>query len=153
MNESKKKLNEIAEENDIKATSKIMICEDDSGIRNTIKRIVSKVAEEKKHPIEIEDSINGVECMYKIYKDFVIGNKYDAILIDETMPFMKGSTCINILKNMYLDGYINKIKIISISAYDDQETMKYIKAQGCDEFLPKPHTKDTISKFIDSLMT
>ena len=160
LNESKKKLNEIAEgnkykliiENEVKTVIRIMICEDDSGIRNIIKRQFTNVSEKKKLAIELEESINGIECLYKIYKDFVTGNNYDAVLIDETMPFMKGSICINILKNMYSDGYLNKIKIISITALDDQESIKYIKSQGCDEFLPKPHSKEVISKFLDSLV-
>ena len=130
-----------------------MLCEDDFGIRNTIKRLIQKVADEKKMVLDIEEAINGVECLYKIYKDYLNGTKYDSILIDENMPFMKGSNCISILKNMYSEGYLNKIKIISISSFEDVETMKYIKSQGCDEFLPKPHSKEVISKFLDSLVS
>ena len=136
----------------MKTVIRIMICEDDSGIRNTIKRQIINISDKKKLVQEIEESINGVECLYKIYKDFVLGSNYDAVLIDEMMPFMKGSVCINILKNMYSDGYLNKIKIISISSLDDQESIKYLKSQGCDEFLPKPHSKEVISKFLDSLV-
>lgn len=159
--ESRKKLNEIAEgkksnfkiENEVKSIIKIMICDDDSGINKCIRRLITMSAEKKKIAIELEDSMNGLECMYKIYKDYLNGNKYDAVMIDENMPFMKGSTCTNILKNMYSEGYLNKIRIISISSYEDQETMKFIKSLGCDEFLPKPHSKEIISKFLDTLVS
>jgi CheY-like chemotaxis protein len=132
---------------------KIMICEDDYGIRNTIKRLFIRVSEEKKISIELEESINGLECIYRIYKDYINGTKYDSVLLDENMPFMKGSNCMTILKNMYTEGSLNKIKIISISSFDDQETMKFIKLQGCDDFMPKPHTREVVSKFLDSLVT
>ena len=128
-----------------------MVCEDDSGLRSSIKRLIIKSSEEKKQFIEVEESINGLECLYKIYKDFTLGNNYDAILIDESMPFMKGSSCISILKTMHLEGSLNKIKTVSISSFDDLETIKFIKSNGCDEILPKPHTKEVISKFLDTL--
>lgn len=137
----------------MKNITKIMICEDDYGIRNTIKRLITKISEEKKINIELEEAINGLECLYKIYKDYVNGTKYDSILLDENMPFMKGSSCIAILKNMYSEGYLNRIRMISISSFEDQEIMKFIKSQGCDEFMPKPHTREIISRFIDSLIS
>ena len=160
INESKKKLNAIAEgnihyyvENELKSVIRIMICEDDSGLRTSIKRLITKNSEEKKLSVDVEESINGLECLYKIYKDFISGYNFDAILIDECMPFMKGSNCISILKSMHTDGYLNKIKTISISSFEDLETIKYIKSHGCDDILPKPHTKEVISKFLDTLIS
>lgn len=130
-----------------------MICEDDYGIRNTMKRLFMRVSEEKKISIDLEESINGLECLYKIYKDYSNGTKYDSVLLDENMPFMKGSNCMSILKNMYAEGSLNRIKIISISSFEDQENMKFLRSQGCDEFMPKPHTREVVSKFLDSLNT
>ena len=130
-----------------------MLCEDDYGIRSTIKRLFMRVSEEKKLSIDLEESINGIECLYKIYKDYINGTKYDSVLLDENMPFMKGSNCMTILKNLYTEGFLNRIRMISISSFEDQENMKFMKTQGCDEFMPKPHSKEVISKFLDSLVS
>ena len=129
-----------------------MVCEDHSSMRESIVRLIYKVADEKKLAIEVKESINGVECLNLVYQAFVGGNNFDAVLLDEAMPFMKGSKCMAILKDMYKDGFLNKLRLVSISSFDDQETVKFIRMQGCDEFLPKPQSKETISKFLDSLL-
>ena len=129
------------------------MCDDDRAMRGSIVRQILKVAEDKKITVDVKESINGIECLNAIYQAFLSGNNYDAVLIDEAMPFMKGSKCMSILRDMYKDGFMNKIKKISISSFEDQETIKYIKTQGCDEFLPKPHNKEVISKFLESLLS
>ena len=129
-----------------------MICEDDTGVRTSIKRLIKKYSEEKKLTVEVEESINGLECLYKIYKDFITEKNFDVILIDESMPFMKGSTCISILKSMQNDGCLNTLRAVSISSFEDLENMDIIRSHGCDEFMPKPHTKEVISTLLDSLL-
>ena len=129
-----------------------MVCEDHSAMRETIVKLITKVAEEKKIFVELKESINGIECLYAIYQAFVSGNSFEAVLLDEAMPFMNGSKCMGILRDMYKDGYVNKLRKVSISSFEDFETQKYIKSQGCDEFLPKPHTKEAIGKFLDNLL-
>ena len=129
-----------------------MICDDDSGIRNCIKRLILIVCNSNRITIDLTESINGIDCLHKIYKDYINGINYDALLIDENMPFMKGSSCIRILKNMYSEGHLNKFRMMSISSNDDNDTYNLLKANGCEEFLPKPHTKEIISKFLNSLI-
>jgi CheY-like chemotaxis protein len=139
-------------DNDGKNPVRIMVCDDDSSMRESIVRLIQKVADEKKVAVEVKESINGLECLNQIYQAFVSGCNFEAVLLDEAMPFMKGSKCMNILRDMNKEGFMNKIRKISISSFEDLETIKYIKAQGCDEFLPKPHNKEAISKFIESLV-
>jgi len=149
-------LNEIDEciegDCDNKTHIRIMVCEDHTGIREAIVKLILKVAEEKNISIDVKESINGLECLHIIYQAFISRIHYDAVLIDEAMPFMKGSKCISLLRDMYREGCLNKMKKISISSFCDEDTINYLKSQGCDDFLPKPHTKEIISKFISSLV-
>ena len=64
--------------------------------------------------------------------------KIDLLLIDENMPFMIGTECIKILKNLMADKKIPKFKIYSISGYMDTDHINYIKKCGSDEFYSKP---------------
>ena len=153
-------MNEIAESRDLlnlvnefKCSLKIMICDDDSSVRISLKRIINKCGEEKRIFVDIEETINGLECLFKVYNDYLMGNKYDLVFLDENMPFMKGSICSNILKNMYFEGQMNKIKLISISSFEDQEIQKFLKQQGFDDFLQKPHSRETISKFFQNFLS
>lgn len=129
-----------------------MICDDDTTVRVSMKRNFNKCAEEKRIFLDIEESINGLECLYKIYSDFLVGIKYDIVFMDENMPFMKGSLAANILKNMALEGHMNKPRLISISSFEDEGIQNFLKEQGFNEFLKKPHTKETISKFMDQFI-
>ena len=147
----KEKKHEIDETKD-KYNFRIMVCEDHTAMRETIVRLIRKVSKEKKLFVDVKESINGLECLYAIYHGFISGCKYDAVLLDETMPFMNGSKCINLLMNMYQDGYINKIKRVSISSFDNEEIVKIIRLQGCEEFLPKPICEEVMSNFIDNLI-
>ena len=130
-----------------------MICDNDFSVMYSIKSLINKISGDKKINIYLEESNNGIECLYKIFKDFVNGIKYEAILIDENMPVMKGSNFIIILNNLYSQGYLNKIRMISMSSLDDIETIKILKSQGSEEILPKPLNKETLSIFIDSIIS
>jgi CheY-like chemotaxis protein len=161
--DGKRKLNEIIEGIEGKiwhnldldsrhSVLRIMVCEDNSTMRDSIVKLLQKVAEVKKIAVDVKETINGLECLNAIYQGFISGNNFDAVLIDEVMPFMKGSKCINLLTEMYKDGELNKLRKISISSYEDPDTKKYLRQQGCDDFMTKPHTKETIGKFLESLV-
>ena len=88
-------------------------------MRGSIVRQIQKVAEDKRITVDVREAINGIECLYEIYQAFVSGNKYDAVFLDEAMPFMKGSKCMSILRDMNKDGFMNKLRKISISSFED----------------------------------
>jgi len=116
----------------------IMICDDEYLIAESIERLLKKVGEKRKINLKTEICKNGIECLYQVYKSIIEGKKIDILLIDENMPFMIGSECIKILRNLMIDKKINKIRIFSITGYMDSEHISYIKNCGCDGFYSKP---------------
>jgi len=115
-----------------------MICDDEHLIAESVDRLLKKVCDKRKVILKTQISKNGIECLYQIYKEYIEGRKIDLLLIDENMPFMIGSECIKILRNLMMDKWINKFKIYSITGYTDSEHLNYIKAAGSDGFYSKP---------------
>ena len=129
-----------------------MICDDDHTITSSIKNLTNKISGELFITIESEITYNAVDCLYKIFKDYYNGLKYDILLIDETMPFMTGSCLTQLLKKISTSKELNNIKIYSITGYDDEIMLSNIKSHGCDGFIKKPvrykDLKDTVESFI-----
>lgn len=125
-------------ENDSIKTVKIIICDDEPCIATSVKNLAKKVSQDLLVSIETEITHSAVDCLYKIFKDYFNGRRYDILLIDETMPFMKGSALIKLLKNIISSRELNNILIYSITGYEDPNTLGNIKKEGCDGFLKKP---------------
>ena len=115
-----------------------MICDDEHLIAESVDRLLKKVSDKNGIKLKTQISCNGIECLYQIYRSFIEGKKIDMLLIDENMPFMIGSECIKILRNLMADKKITKFKIYSITGYVDTEHINYIKASGSDGFYSKP---------------
>ena len=127
----------LLEEPTSNSVCSVMICDDEHLIAESVDRLLKKVVGNK---VTLKTSIskNGIECLYQIYKECIEGRKVDLLLIDENMPFMTGSECIKILRNLMVDKWINKFKIFSITGYSDSDHISHIKAAGSDGFYSKP---------------
>ncbi len=129
-----------------------MICDDEVSITASMIKLSMRLSKELVLEFDTEVTHNAVDCLSKIFKDYYSGIKYDVLFIDETMPFMRGSLLIQLLKNIACNKELNHIKIISITGYEDINILNYIKSYGCDGFLKKPvrypDFKEFIKKFI-----
>jgi len=115
-----------------------MICDDEKIISKSIENLIIKVGKASKKSISTRMAKNGIECLYKIYEDYINGIKYDILLIDENMPFLLGSDIIRIITRLITSKQLNRIKIYSITGYSDLEQIKYIKDSGALGFYSKP---------------
>jgi CheY-like chemotaxis protein len=138
------KAEEILDKNNIDL--KIMICDDDSTILKAERRLLESICKEHKKEVYIETCNNGLECVYKIFDDYINrGISYSILLIDENMNYMDGSEAIKILKKLQRDKVINNFLIYSVTAQDDNEiAMKY----GCDGVLTKIIPKRVLSALL-----
>ena len=127
------KAEEILDKNNIEL--KIMICDDDSTILKAERRLLESICKENKKDVYIETCSNGLECVYKIFDDYINrGISYSILLIDENMNYMDGSEAIKILRKLQRDKVINNFLIYSVTGQEDNEiAMKY----GCDGVLTK----------------
>ena len=121
-------------------------------MRKCIISLLIKISLQENIEIDIKEASNGIECLYEIYKEIMDGQGFDGLFIDETMPFMRGSLCINIITKLAGEKQINKIKICSITAYNDEAMLQYIKSQGADMILKKPPSVNDIKLFIKTFI-
>jgi len=85
-------------------------------IRNSIKRILNQQLKNKNVDLTIIEASDGVECIIAVYLAYSQNIKIDFIISDETMPYINGSYCTNILKNMISSSNNHEIPIFICSA-------------------------------------
>lgn len=130
----------------------VMLCDDDSKITAASERILGVAASIKQIDVKIDHCHNGIECLYKIYQESRQNKFYDVLLIDESMPAMKGSLVIKVLKNMIKDKQMRELIIYSVTAYGDESALGEIRKSGCDGIIPKPISKESAIKIISEVL-
>jgi len=127
---------------------RIIVVDDEKLVRRSQINIISKFMQKKNIIFEIEECEDGIECLYKIYIGVINGVKYDIIITDETMKFMKGSFMAKILKKLITDNVIYDIKIFMVTSYD---TNNYADLQGniLEKVFTKPLSMNMIEKIFN----
>lgn len=126
-----------------------IICDDDVNITLATAKLIRAVGNAKNLDCRISIFHNGIECMYNIYQESLKNKFLDFVIIDETMPFIRGSQVTKILKNMTAEKQLNDLAIYVATSYDDEHIISEIKQSGCDGVLKKPLNKDIILKLLE----
>ena len=118
---------------------KILIVDDDQGIRLTIKRILLK---EKKY--HIQEAQNGVEAE-QVLKSYMP----DLIVLDYMMPEKDGiETCSSIRS----DSKLCHVKILGVSGASNEEYQERKEQFNVDAFIEKPFKAEIFKKAIFELL-
>lgn len=102
--------------------AKILIVDDDKGIRRTLKDIL----EFEKY--EVEEAEDGLTCLVKVKQD-----KYDVIILDIKMPKMDGMDAIDRLQEL-----CPEVPVIMISGHGNIDTAVEAVKKGAFDFISKP---------------
>jgi len=95
----------------------ISIVDDEKLTRQSQIYLIKKFLKSKHISCNIIECRDGIECLYKIYQGIEYGIKYDLIVTDETMNFMKGSYMAQIIKKLISANVIYDIKIFMVTSY------------------------------------
>jgi len=126
---------------------RILIVDDEKLIRQSQINIIKRYSSKKNILIEIEECEDGIECLYKIYKGTQMGIKYNLIITDETMNFMKGSLMAKILKTLITENVIYNIKIFMVTSYGVEN---YAHLEGI--FIDKVYSKPIHTRVIENIL-
>jgi len=96
----------------------ILIVDDEQIIRKSEANVIKKFFKKNKVDVQIYEGEDGVEGLYKIYMACMNGIKFDLIITDETMNFMKGTTMSKIIKGLVKDNILYDVKICMITSYE-----------------------------------
>lgn len=101
---------------------KILIVDDDKGIRKTLKEILQF------EKYEVDESPDGLDCLVKIKQ-----NKYDVIIMDIKMPKMDGMEAIERVQLISPDT-----PVVMISGHGNIDTAVEAVKKGAFDFISKP---------------
>ena len=124
-----------------KRNLKILVAEDDSYNRYTIKELLKNLGYSKKNILLVND---GLECVQEVKK-----NEYDVILMDIIMPKMDGIQASKIIKK---ELSISSPMIIAVSAAVQPSDKSKCQHAGIDGYLAKPIDKDKLESSLKPLI-
>jgi DNA-binding NtrC family response regulator len=102
--------------------AKILIVDDDKGIRNTLREILQF------EKYKVDEATDGLDCLVKIKQ-----NKYDVIIMDIKMPKMDGMEAIERLQILSPDT-----PVVMISGHGNIDTAVEAVKKGAFDFISKP---------------
>ena len=129
---------ECSKEEESMLNKKVIIsCDDSKFLLDAVRKLLIK-NEEINFNYDIIDCYDGIDVLSKVIEDHEKDKKIEIIIINEHMQFMNGSTAISNLRRMekeYRFKYEKKLFIVSLTAFDDEESLNNIKNQGISKML------------------
>lgn len=111
--------------------SKVMICDDEEGIRESLKLILEK-------DYDLVFSTNGQECIEKLRKE----KDVRLVLIDIKMPRQNGIEVTREIKSLY-----PSLPIMIVTGYKSAEIAQEATEAGACDYIVKPfESKDILKK-------
>ena len=127
-------------------TFKILVIDDNLLVRqnsvNLIKTVLSNL--NLKNYLIIEGS-DGIDLLNYVRYDFEYRIKH--IFIDENMEYLNGSEAVRFIRKFEENKKIKNYKIISVTAFDDDETKSRILKSGLNKIISKPCTKSDLTRY------
>lgn len=102
--------------------AKILVVDDDQGIRNTLKDILEFEG------YQVEEAADGMECLVKVKQ-----GSYDVIIMDIKMPKLDGMEAIERIQILNPD-----IPVVMISGHGNIDTAVEAVKKGAFDFIQKP---------------
>jgi two-component system, sensor histidine kinase and response regulator len=132
--------------NNIMATLKTLIVDDESGIRSGITRILSNFTTsypfiEEDFDYELDEAEDGNIALEKI-----LSNKYDIILLDNKLPGIEGIEILNSIKKEKLD-----CAVMMITSFASLDLAVRATNEGAYNFVPKPFTPVELRTAMESI--
>ena len=115
-------------ENKMTQSKKILICDDEEGIRESLKLILGD-----QYNLILTD--NGEQCLESLAKDPAIG----VVLLDIKMPRVHGLEVLEEIKKKFPDK-----KVIIVTGYKSVETATEASRLGANGYIVKPFKADEI---------
>lgn len=116
---------------------KVLIVDDDSGIRKLLSRFLER---EGFNPVEAENGLDGVELAKKEHPDIII--------MDVMMPQMDGLTAARLIK-FYKP--LSQVPIIFLTAKDEEKEIELAEAARAEAYITKPFDVRQVIEVVKSL--
>lgn len=129
----------------------IIVVDDESITRQSTIRVIKSISLQKGLKTNILEADDGIECLYIVYKYLSKGHRINAIVCDETMNYMRGSTCAQIIRRLLVSKSLEYIPFFIVTAYEDDVTLNSLKNDCIDFIYSKPLTKNNSESILKKL--
>jgi len=129
-----------------------LIVDDEFFIRSSVKRVITSYLKSLNENINLEtiEACDGVECIMALYIAKKKKLKIDAIISDETMPFISGSYSSKIIDELISKGSLNNIKMFVSTALSHTNISSYF-SKVVKKIFSKPLDKTVIQEILQNI--
>jgi len=132
-----------------KIFKRVLIIDDELLIRSSLRRYFTKLNNRQENiNYTTYEASNAFEAIINIYNLLLEKIHIDFIIIDEHMPYVKGSQMIYFFKSIAKENNFYKIKFISYTAFNTNEIREIIRKKGADYIMNKPVSYDNFFDII-----
>ena len=129
-----------------------LIVDDEAFIRSAMKRVITTEFKSLNQNIDLNivEAADGLECLLALYLSKNMNVKIDAIISDETMPFISGSYCSKIINEVVSNGCLKNVSMyISTALSDTNIQNNYSKVVR--KIFAKPIDRNSIKEIIKNI--
>ncbi len=128
------------------STLKILVVDDEEGIRSGIRRILKNYTVgypfmDEDFSFEVFEAATGEEAL-----DIITGSEVDIILLDNKLPGIQG---IDVLNHINEKGY--DTAVMMITSYASLELAVKATTSGAHSFMPKPFTPEELRASVENI--
>jgi two-component system, sensor histidine kinase and response regulator len=128
------------------AVLKLMVVDDEPGIRSGVNRILSRYTVsypfmDEDFSFDVAEVATGEEALEQIQKDLP-----DVILLDNKLPGIQGVEILERIRNKKLD-----VVVAMITSYASLDVAIQATRDGATDFIPKPFTPQELKASIDNI--
>jgi signal transduction histidine kinase len=108
----------------------VIIVDDEVITRQSTVRLLNQYLRGRPFNATIVEASDGIECLYKYMLLYKEGKRIDFILSDESMEFMNGSICAEVLWNIYGIRKFPQVPFYILSAYESLNLSQLVGISG-----------------------
>lgn len=126
---------------------KILIVDDEMVSRRKMEIIMREYG-------DCESVENGNSAIRAFAEAIETGILFDLITLDISLPDMNGTNVLNVIRELEKGNAIaedNRVKVLMVTAHGDQDIVMTSIAAGCDDYIIKPFTVDTITQKLEKI--
>ena len=129
---------------------KIIIIDDSEPLRKSIRNMV-KSYNKIQNIFDIVEGDDGIDLLNYLKTNQNAFFKISIVFMDENMEYLNGNETIKIIRKLEKENKFKKTKIVSVTAFSDDQNTEQISKAGADMVITKPIKKDTLFSILDEV--
>ncbi len=126
---------------------KILIVDDEMVSRRKMEIILREYG-------ECQSVENGNAAIRAFTEAIDAGNPFDLITLDISLPDMNGTSVLAVVReleqgNACIEGH--RVEVLMVTAHGDKDLVMTSIAAGCDDYIVKPFSLDTITQKLEKV--